>query len=326
MKKLFILSVFTCFIVIFSIGTLQKTVTADELIPSDSKITIPIIVQNEATFWDPVLKGAQQAAKEYNVEIEFQAPQAPLPDSIEEQLNLFKQALEKKPSAIILSALNPAIFKPYLEQAQAENVPVVGLIADVYSPIVSTSVSTDNYAAGELAAQKMVELIDGKGKIGIITPNPTGKNFIDRLDGFVTTMNQNYPDIEILPIQTHQYNVDKIIEQVKNLVATYPDIKGIFGANQSSSEGIIEAIKELRKDGEIKIIGFNSGKVITDAIEQGIVSGAVTQDPENLGYKAVEAAVAAYNEESLPELINSPFRWYDKSNINTPEIQALLYD
>jgi ribose transport system substrate-binding protein len=77
---------------------------------------------------------------------------------------------------------------------------------------------------------------------------------------------------------------------------------------------------------KIIIIGYDSGKQQTDAIREGIMAGAITQNPVGIGYKTVEAAVKAIKGEKLPKIIDTGFYWYDKSNIDDPKIKAVLYD
>jgi ribose transport system substrate-binding protein len=74
------------------------------------------------------------------------------------------------------------------------------------------------------------------------------------------------------------------------------------------------------------IIGYDSGKAQKDAIIAGEMAGAITQDPIGIGTKCVEAAVAAQKGESVPYFIDTGFKWYDASNINDPDVAAVLYD
>ena len=62
------------------------------------------------------------------------------------------------------------------------------------------------------------------------------------------------------------------------------------------------------------------------AIKSGVEAGAITQDPIGIGYKSVEAAVKAIKGEQLPKTIDTGFHWYDKSNIEAPDIKVLLYN
>jgi ribose transport system substrate-binding protein len=81
----------------------------------------------------------------------------------------------------------------------------------------------------------------------------------------------------------------------------------------------------LNMEGKLVIIGYDSGQQQMDAIRAGTESGAITQHPIGIGYKCVEAAVKAHNGETLPKIIDTGFMWYDKTNIDDPEIQAVLY-
>ena len=74
------------------------------------------------------------------------------------------------------------------------------------------------------------------------------------------------------------------------------------------------------------MIGFDSGKAQTDAIRDGLMAGAITQDPIKMGYETVKAAVAAINGEELEPVIDSGYYWYDKTNIDDEDIAAVLYE
>lgn len=89
---------------------------------------------------------------------------------------------------------------------------------------------------------------------------------------------------------------------------------------------MINAVKELGKVGQIVVIGYDSGKQQIDAILEGIMAGAITQNPVGMGYMAVEAAIKAIEGEELPKYIDSGFFWYDKTNIDDPQIRACLYE
>jgi len=104
----------------------------------------------------------------------------------------------------------------------------------------------------------------------------------------------------------------------------YPNLKGMFGANEGSAIGVVNAAKESKR--KFVIIGYDSGKQQKDAIKDGLMAGAITQNPVGIGYKTVEAAVKALKGETLPKVIDTGFYWYDKSNIADPKISAVLYD
>jgi len=63
-----------------------------------------------------------------------------------------------------------------------------------------------------------------------------------------------------------------------------------------------------------------------DAIRDGLMIGAITQNPVGIGYETVKAAVEALDGTDLPETIDTGYYWYDASNIDDEEIQAVLYE
>ncbi len=82
----------------------------------------------------------------------------------------------------------------------------------------------------------------------------------------------------------------------------------------------------MGKEGEIVVVGFDSGKQQIDAIKDGLMSGAITQNPVGIGYETVKAAVEALEGKELPEVIDTGFFWYDANNLDDPEIQAAIYE
>jgi ribose transport system substrate-binding protein len=77
---------------------------------------------------------------------------------------------------------------------------------------------------------------------------------------------------------------------------------------------------------DVVVVGYDSGKAQTDAVRDGTIAGAITQNPVGIGYEAVKAGVMALKGEKVPPHIDTGFYWYDKTNINDAEIKAVLYE
>ncbi len=288
------------------------------------KLYIPVISKGfQHQFWQAVKQGAEKAATDLNVEITFEGPESEA--MVDKQVEMFQTALDKNPAAICLAAVDSQAFQPLLEKAKAANIPVVGFDSGVESDIPVTTAATDNIAAAALAADKMAELIGGEGKIGVIVHDQTSRTGIDRRDGFVNRIKEKYPNIEIVDVQYGGGDHQKTADLAKAIIQANPDIKGFFGANEGSAIGVLLAVKELGMEGKIVVIGYDSGKDQIDAIKAGTMAGAITQNPVGIGYKCVEAAVKAAKGETLPKVIDTGFFWYDKTNIDDPEIAPLLY-
>jgi ribose transport system substrate-binding protein len=285
---------------------------------------IPIISKGfQHQFWQSVKAGAEKAATQFNVKITFEGPETEA--MVDKQVEMLQTALDKKPAAICLAALDSKAMTPLLEKAKAQGIPIIGFDSGVDSDIPATTAATDNVAAAALAADKMAELIGNTGEVAVIVHDQTSRTGIDRRDGFVNQMKSKHPNVNIVDVQYGAGDQLKSTEIAKAMIQAHPNLKGMFGANEGSMVGVMNGVKEMGKEGKIVMVGYDAGKQLLDEIRSGVVAGAITQDPIGIGFKCVESAVKAIKGETLPKTIDTGFHWYDKNNIDDPAIKALLY-
>jgi ribose transport system substrate-binding protein len=286
---------------------------------------IPLISKGfQHQFWQAVKSGAEKAAKDYNVRITFEGPENE--SQVDKQVEMLQAALDKKPKAIGVAALDSKAVIPLLEKAKAANIPVIGFDSGVDSDIPVTTAATDNIAAAGAAADKMAELIGGQGEVAVIVHDQTSRTGIDRRDGFLSRMKDKHPNVQIVDVQYGGGDQLKSTDLAKTMIQAHPNLKGFFGANEGSIIGVLNGVKEMNREGKLMVIGYDAGKQQLDAVRSGVEAGAITQDPIGIGYKSVEAAVKAIKGEQLPKTIDTGFHWYDKTNIESPEIKPLLYN
>lgn len=290
-----------------------------------ARIYIPLISKGfQHQFWQAVKKGAENAAKDLNVNITFEGPETEA--MVDKQIEMLQAALAKNPKALGIAALDSKAAIPILQEAQKRKIPVIAFDSGVDSDIPLTTVATDNLLAAAVAADKVAEAIGKKGKVAIIVHDQTSRTGIDRRDGFLKRMKEAYPEIQVLQPQYGGGDHLKSTEIAKAVINGNPDLKAYFGANEGSAIGIINAVRELKKEGKIVVVGYDSGKLQIDAIRSGLMLGAVQQNPVLMGYKTVEAAVKAIKGESLPKKIDSGYLWANKSNLDDPKVKAVLYE
>jgi ribose transport system substrate-binding protein len=299
-----------------SVGFAGTASAADE-------IYIPLISKGfQHQFWQAVKSGADQAAKDLNVKVTFEGPETEA--MVDKQIDMLSAALAKKPAAIGFAALDSKAATPLLKKAQAAKIPVIAFDSGVDSDIPLTTTTTDNQAAAALAADKMAELIGKAGEVALVVHDQTSRTGIDRRDGFLNRMKSTYPNVKIVSVQYGAGDQLKSTEITKAILQANPNVKGIFGANEGSAIGVLNAAKEMKR--KIVIIGYDSGTQQKAAVADGSMAGAITQNPVGMGYKTVEAAVKALKGEKLPKIIDTGFYWWDKSNMKDPKIAAVLYD
>ena len=204
-------------------------------------------------FWQAVRSGAEQAAVDYDVTITFEGPETEA--QVDKQVEMVQAALDKKPAALCLAALDSQALIPLLERAQESNIPVIGFDSGVESDIPASTAATDNIAAAAHAADKMAEMIGEEGTIALIVHDQTSLTGIDRRDGFVNRIEEAYPNIEIVDVQYGGGDHLKSTDLAKAIMQAHPDLKGFFGANEGSAVGVLNAVSELGKEGESLSLG-----------------------------------------------------------------------
>ncbi len=307
------------------LGAIGALAMLGAAVPASAQETyIPLISKGfQHQFWQAVKAGADKAAAEFGVTVTFEGPDTEA--QVDRQIDMLAAALAKNPQAIGFAALDSQAAIPLLQKAQEAGIPVIAFDSGVDSDIPVATASTDNLAAAGLAADKMAELIGGEGKVALVVHDQTSRTGIDRRDGFVNRVEEAYPNIEIVTVQYGGGDHLQSTEITKSILQANPDLKGIFGANEGSAIGVVNGARELGKT-DLVIIGYDSGAQQKQAIRDGLMAGAITQNPVGIGYETVAAAVKAIKGEEVPAAIDTGFYWYDKSNIDDPEIAAVLYD
>ncbi|WP_436293249.1 ABC transporter substrate-binding protein [Variovorax sp. LjRoot178] len=289
----------------------------------DQQLYIPLLSKGfQHQFWQAVKQGAEQAGKDYKVRVTFEGPESEA--MVDKQIDMLNAILGKKPNAIGFAALDSQAALPLLKKAQAAKIPIIAFDSGVAGDIPITTAATNNIAAAALAADKMAALVGNEGDVAVVGHDQTSRTGIDRVEGFVNRMKSTYPKIKIVTVQYGGGDQLKSTEVTKSILQASPNLKGIFGTNEGAAIGVVNGVRESKK--KVVVIGYDSGKLQKQAIMDGTMAGAITQNPVGIGYKTVEAAVKTLKGEQVPKIIDTGFFWYDKATINDPKIAAVLYD
>ena len=319
---------------------------------SSGDMSVEIVAKGfQHDFWKAVKLGAENAGKELGASINFVGPKNE--SAIDEQVEQLNNAINKKPNAICLAALDPKSVEGALNDAKSQNIPVVGFDSGVPgSDVVVANAATDNKAAGAIVADELYKIIKDKVtdpsdtvRIGVVAQDATSQSIGDRTAGFIDKMCELIGKDKVTVEGHDKYNNDvkggKVVIEVgipattddaacvtvANTILNKNDLVAIYGSNEFSAKNIITANESLQKLGADKVIGvgFDSGKIQLQAIKDGVFAGSVTQDPVQIGYKAVELAVKAAKGESVSD-VDTGALWYTADNMEDENIKPCLYE
>ena len=279
-------------------------------------------IDDSFEFWQIVRMGAEAAAKEFNSELIFTGPKEET--EIQEQIDIVKKALQKRPEAIVLAATDFEALVPVAEKVVKENIHLITVDSAIRSKVAESFVATDNISASTAAGEKMAQLIGGKGKVAIVSHIQGTSTAINRAKGFTDAVS-GYDGIEMVGTAYSKGDPDEACRLTKEMIQKVPDLAGIFGANQQSAEGVARALKDLELAGKIKLVAFDSSVEQIQYIEQGVIQAVVVQRPFNMGYLSVKAALMAARGQKVEKRIDTGFEVITKENMYTPENQKLLF-
>ena len=313
-------------------------------------------------YWQAVKKGADNKAKELGVTINFVGPNTE--SDIADQVQMLNNAINAAPSAIGFAALDTQAALDAIQTAMDSGIPIIGFDSGVTGApdgAVLANASTDNYAAGELAAEKTYEAIkdtianaSGTVRIGVLSQDATSESVGNRGLGFIDKMgelciaagktvnvegNQKFiADSKVEKTEGANVIIEVAVPATVDASLSKTDCEtllnkddtiAIYGSNQHSGEAMVSANETLQKfgTGEGKVIGvaFDSGAVIKAAVADGTFLGAITQAPVAMGEKLVELMVAAANGASVADT-DTGCQWYTAENMDSEEIAQNLYD
>jgi ribose transport system substrate-binding protein len=293
-------------------------------------LTIAVIPKGTThEYWKSLHAGAIQAAQELDsigqpVEIIWKGPLRE--DDRELQIQVVEGFVAQGVDGMVLAPLdNEALVRP-IEEATRAGVPTVIIDSDVKTDQKVSFVATDNFKGGRLAADRLGELMGGKGKALLLRYQVGSASTEDRENGFLTEMKEKYPDIEL--VSTDQYagaTRETAKRAAENLLNRYGNVvQGAFAPNETSSIGLMLALEEIGKVGTIKQVGFDSGATLVEALKNGKIQGLVVQNPMKMGYLGVKTMAAHLRGEPVEKRVDTGVVLITPDNMETPEAQALL--
>lgn len=311
-------------------GTKDYT-SLEELNPEPGSHIAVVVKNTKSSFWNSVKKGMDQAVKDLNqkmgykgedkIKISFEGPTEET--DVESQINIIDAVLSENPSVLCLAAIDMESCQAQLEAAAENDIPVVVLDSGVQSDLVNSVCATDNYTLGTEAAKKLAEVIGGQGQIAVMTHVAASQTSRDRETGFMETITNNYPEIEIVNI-SHENPETSMTEMAEAVLKLYPDVKGYFGTNEHAANAVLDAVSASGR--EIVVLGIDAGKKQIDAVKKGTEIGTFVQNSYGMGYATIVAAMRADLELENDVFINCGYQWIDGSNIELPEYANYLYE
>ena len=317
----------TLFVFVLSLFLLGCTSAPD----AKKKLSIAVIPKGTThEFWKSIHAGSIKAAEELKaqgteIEVIWKGPLRE--DDREQQIQVVEGFAAQGVSGIVLAPLdNRALVRP-VSDAKRAGVPTVIIDSGLESDEIVSFVATDNRKGGSLAADRMGQLLNGKGKVLVLRYAEGSASTTERETGFIEQIKAKFPEIEL--VSTDQYagaTRDTAKRASENLLNRFgEEVQGIFTPNESSTAGMLLALQDIGKAGKVSFVGFDVSQTFIDAMNAGQLHGIVVQNPFNMGYLGVKTMVENILGRSVEKKIDTGVMLVTKENMQSPEVNALLH-
>jgi ribose transport system substrate-binding protein len=268
------------------------------------------------SFWKAVEAGARKAAGELGVEVIWKGPLKE--DDRAQQIAVVQQFVSSGVNAIVLAPLDDTALRNPVQAAHSRKIPVViidsALKGEAGKDFVSF-VATDNFHGGELGGEELVRLLGGKGKVVLLRYAEGSASTMERENGFLAVM-KKHPGIQI--IVENRYagaTISSAQDTAMNLIDKIREADGIFCPNESTTQGMILAMRQTGLAGKKKFVGFDTSDFLLQALGKGDVQALVAQNPSRMGYLGVVSAVKALKGEKVDPRIDTGCELVTKQNL-----------
>lgn len=251
-------------------------------------------------FYVDIEEGMQAAADAAGVDLIIQDPNGDLNTQTEQLEDFIARGVD----GIIIVPIDTTAAASEVEMVNDAGIPLITLdIECTGGGVVLSHIASDNYLGGVLAARFIGSELGGKGQVAVLDNN-TITSLIERENGFVETIAAEFPEIEIVSIQSGESTREKGMEVTENWLLNYPELKAIFGTNDMMGLGAVQAIEAAGVD--VFVVGFDAtGEACTSISEGGAMRASIAQQPKVLGQVGMETILKILNGEEVEALVQA---------------------
>lgn len=269
---------------------------------TEAKRVIFSTYSREPGFIRASVKGLEQAARDKGWELETQfAGNSPT-----RQVGQIENAITKQPDAIIIWANDREAVIPAARQANEAGIKVVTMGQDLGESgqdIREFYVGPTYENVGAQKAEKLVELLGGKGKIGIIR-GIRGADFTEKQGAGAQGVFDKEKGIEVVA-ETYAgaYASDAGLKSAQNMLTANPDLDGLYIDNDDIAVGVVQAVEERNLD--LKMVSTDGTTAGLEAVKAGRLHYTQALCGVDDGKRAMDALERLFAGEQVEEQVQT---------------------
>ncbi|MCM3602685.1 autoinducer 2 ABC transporter substrate-binding protein [Robertmurraya korlensis] len=257
-------------------------------------------------YFNAVEEGALEAGEELGVKVIYKGPT--VADSTQ-QIKVIEELIDQKVDVIAVSANDPDKLVPVLKRAQRKDIKVITWDSDTHSDSREFFINMVNpETLGRHLMDTLAWNVDETGEFAIITGSKSAANLNVWLNWIKVQQREYYPNMKLVEVVASDDDPHKAYMLAKDLLAKYPNLKGIIGNSSVGPPAAAQAVKEEGKMGEVAVVGLSSPNPMNEYLKVGAAQVVTLWSPKKLGYLTVALAtnlvdgVHPSNQQDVPQV------------------------
>ena len=249
---------------------------------ASKNVKLAFVTNNASDFWTIARAGCTQASKDLgNISVEFKIP---ADGTAATQTGILDDLLSKGIDGIAISPVDPKN-----ESLKLNDVSKQALLFTTDSDAPNTNrvcyVGTDNVAAGRQAADLIKQALPNGGKIMLFVGTLDAQNARERYSGIKEVLQGS--NVQIIDCRTDDTDRVRAKANVLDTIVKYPDVACLVGLWSYNGPAILNAVKDSKKTGQIKIVCFDEEEDTLQGVRDGAIFATVVQQPYQFGYQSM---------------------------------------
>lgn len=211
--------------------------------------------------------------------------------------------------AIVIVPVDAKSIGPIIDETVKASIPLVAVnrIPDEpYFSKLATYVGSDELFAGTVQAEKIAELLGGKGDIVIMNGELGHPGMLGRTQGNKDVIGAN-PGMTVVRENTAEWSRAKGLELMENWIQSGVNIDAVLANNDEMAIGAAMALEQVGMLDQVLVAGVDATPDALMLMKEGKLDVTVFQDAYGQGFGGIEAAIAAANGEDLPSIWDIPY-------------------
>jgi len=224
--------------------------------------------------------------------------------AVDQQTPIVNSVANTKPAGVLIAPTDTvAMLSPIqtLTRGGTKVVEVDTALAD--TSVAESSVSSNNTQGGQLAADTLAKLLNGKTGSVLVLNTVAGTSTTDEREAGFASEIKKYPNLTMLPQQYTNNDVAQSTSILSQELSAHPDLVGVFATNLNTGQGAATALQTANDKGKVDLVGFDASPQEVTSLQSGVFQALIAQDPAQIGIDGVDQVVNSLTGKTVTKSI-----------------------